>query len=143
MTNATSSKKYDLIQMVMKMKEKEERKCPRCGVNERQYKHGKTKKGKPRYRCPECKCVYSFYEPKYSDEFKKSAIKLYLEGNSGRAVGRILGIGKNTIWGWLKEHNEKLPSLKENDVKLIEQDELYTYIKKRESSVSDDDGGTR
>ena len=127
----------------MKMKEQAERKCPNCGIDGSQHGHGKTKKGKPRYRCLECKCVYSFEKAKYSDEFKKSAIKLYLEGNSGRAVGRILGIGKNTIWDWLKVHNEKLPSLKENDVQLIEQDELYTYIKKRESGVPDDDGGAR
>ena len=33
-------------------------------------------------------------ERTYSEEVKKQAIKLYMEGNSGRAVGRILGIGK-------------------------------------------------
>ena len=27
---------------------------------------------------------------------KKMTIKLYMEGNSGQAVGKILGIGKNT-----------------------------------------------
>ena len=110
----------------------DERKCPKCGANTRQRKHGTTKKGTPRYRCVECKAVYHFDEPKYSDEFKKLAISVYLEGNSGRAVGRIFKIGKNTIWGWLREHEESLPKTEENDVVVAEMDELYSHIKKGE-----------
>ena len=115
--------------------------CPKCGSEAPQYSHGTNKKGEPRYRCQECKSVYAFSEPKYTEEFKKSAIKVYLEGNSGRAVGRIMGIGKNTLWAWLKEYEEKMPKTAEADAPIIEQDELYTYIKKGKSGVSDNDGG--
>ncbi|MDR2202900.1 MAG: hypothetical protein LBE76_01065 [Nitrososphaerota archaeon] len=70
-------------------------------------------------------------ESGYSDEFKRESIQLYLEGNSWRAVGRLKKIGKNTLWNWLREYEKKLDQPNEIDVKIIEQDELYTYIKKR------------
>jgi transposase-like protein len=71
-----------------------------------------------------------FEPPKYSEEYKRESIQLYLEGNSGRAVGRIRKIGKNTIWNWLKEYEGGLPAMQENNVETAEQGELYTYIKK-------------
>ena len=109
----------------------EKLKCPKCESEVRQNKHGFTKKGKPRFRCMLCNAVYSFEPPKYSEDFKRESVQLYLEGNSGRAVGRIRKIGKNTIWNWLKEYENNLPAAQEDDVATAEQDELYTYIKKR------------
>ena len=41
---------------------------------------------------------------RYNEETKKQAIKLYMEGNSGRAVGRILGISINTCIYWKKKY---------------------------------------
>ena len=105
-------------------------KCRICGSDEPQYAHGASRKGEARYRCKSCKKTYTLTEPKYSEEFKKAAIKVYLEGNSGRAVGRIMGISKNTIWGWLQKYSENLPKIKEADTEIAEMDELYTYIKK-------------
>ena len=71
--------------------------CTHCGQRERQNKQGKTKAESQKYLCRDCKRVYTL-KPKrreYSEEIKKQAIKLYLEGNSGLAVSRILGISKN------------------------------------------------
>lgn len=107
-----------------------EQKCPKCGSNETQSVHGKTSKGNVRYRCRDCLKNYILEEPKYNSEFKKSAIRAYLEGNSGRAVGRILGFGKTTFWRWLQEYEANLPKTEENDVDIAEMDELYTHIKK-------------
>jgi transposase-like protein len=114
----------------MDMDETKELKCPKCESKVKQYKHGTTSKGKPRFRCKICFAVYSFEPPRYSEEFKRESVQLYLEGNSGRAVGRIRKISKNTIWGWLKEYADNLPAVQENDVETAEQDELCTYIKK-------------
>jgi len=108
-------------------------KCPKCGSRAPQYAHGTTLKGNDRYRCSECKKTYILAEPKYNDDFKKKAIKLYFEGNSGRAVGRMLSIGPNTARGWMKEYGSKLPSNVENDVEIAEMDELYTHIKKKKT----------
>lgn len=92
--------------------------CPKCGSNVPQYSHGKNKKGHARYRCTKCKRTYTLEKPRYPEEFKQAAVNLYLEGNSSIAVSRIMGIGKNTIWYWLKKYNEKLPKIKESDTKV-------------------------
>ena len=94
-------------------------KCPKCESEIKQYKHGFTKKGKPRFRCKICLAVYSLEPMKYSEDFKRESVKLYLEGNSGRAVGRIRKIGKNTIWNWLKEYEGKLSAKQEGDIKSV------------------------
>jgi transposase-like protein len=69
-------------------------------------------------------------KPRYPEEFKQAAVNLYLEGNSSIAVSRIMGIGKSTIWYWLKKHNEELPKIKESDTKIVEIDKFCTHIKK-------------
>ena len=75
-------------------------KCERCKNENNQIKAGKTKAGSQKYKCKVCGKVYT-PNPKgrnYSEEVKKQAIKLYMEGNSGRAVGRRLGISKNIMF---------------------------------------------
>ena len=65
--------------------------CKKCKKEDNQVKAGKTKGGSQKYKCNHCGKVYT-PKPKgrkYSEETKKQAIKLYMEGNSGRAVGRI------------------------------------------------------
>ena len=62
-----------------------------------QIKAGETKAGTQKYKCKICG---KYYVPEgkkrgCSEDIKKQAIKLYLEGNSRRTVGRILGTGKN------------------------------------------------
>ena len=110
--------------------------CPRCESEEKQNKYGYTKKKNKDTDvwCMMCKAVYSFAKPKakpkYSEEFKRESVQLYLEGNSGRAVGRLRKIGKNTIWSWLEKYKSTLPIAQENDVNAAEQDELYTFCKK-------------
>ena len=49
---------------------------------------------------------------RYSEETKKQAIKLYMEGNSGRAVGRILGISINTCIYWIKKYAKTIKEKK-------------------------------
>ena len=78
--------------------------CPQCGKETRQNTHGKSKAGSQRYLCKYCNKTY-VTKPKwrrYNEETKKQAIKLYVEGNSGRAVVRILGIRINTCIYWIK-----------------------------------------
>ncbi len=42
-------------------------------------------------------------ELNYSEEFKQKAIAIFFEGNSGRAVGRMMGINKSTVYNWIKK----------------------------------------
>ena len=70
-------------------------KCPKCG-NEEIWKAGKPR-GKQQYKCKESKKKF-ITELNYSKEFKQKAIKMLYEGASGRAVGRIMGINKSTVY---------------------------------------------
>ena len=115
--------------------------CVRCGENTKQNKPGYTKSDSQRYMCMHCKKSYS-PEPKkreYSEDFKLKAIKIYLEGNSCRAVGRIMGIGKNVVLNWIKQCAKKLVMENPKIVDIIEMDELYTFLgDKKNKDVFDD-----
>ena len=110
------------------------KRCVKCGSDCKQQLYGKDINGKQRYRCCDCRKVY-ILDVQYSPEFKLKAIKVYFEGNSGRAVGRVAGISKNTIWRWLAEYARNIEEQSDGDVETAELDELYTYIKKRQSGV--------
>ena len=90
----------------------EEKKCPKCGEKEKQYRIGKTKASSQRYRCMSCKREYTPNPKKwqYTEEEKKQALKLLLLGNSGRAVGKALKMNKSNAYRWAKEAEKKSPS---------------------------------
>ena len=116
-------------------------KCERCKIEKEQIKAGKTKAGSQKYKCKVCGKVYT-PKPKernYSEEIKRQAIKLYMEGNSGRAVGRILGISKNTCLYWIRKYAKKIEDKKVSNerVKVIEMDELYTYTERKKQNLRD------
>ena len=115
-------------------------KCERCKNEKEQIKAGKTKAGSQKYKCKVCGKVYT-PKPKernYSEEIKRQAIKLYMEGNSGRAVGRILGISKNTCLYWIRKYAKKIEDKKVSNerVKVIEMDELYTYTERKKTEFT-------
>ncbi len=56
-----------------------------------------------------------------------------MKGNSGRAVGRILEIGKNMCLYWIKKYANEIEeknAAKERE-KVIEMDELYSYVERK------------
>ena len=48
--------------------------------------------------------IFDVCKRRHDEEIKKQAIKLYMESNSGRAVGRILVISINTCIYWIKKY---------------------------------------
>ena len=69
----------------------------------------------------------------------------YYEGNSGRTVGRIMGINKSTVYNWIKKLDEKLQdvdSVEENiavqteQTEVIEMDELFDYINEKKTELT-------
>lgn len=114
--------------------------CERCKKEDKQIKVGKTKAGSQRYQCKYCGKKYT-PNPKertYSEETKKQAIKLYMEGNSGRAVGRILGISKNTCLYWIREYAKTIEEKRfaNERVEVIEMDELYTFLGEKKTEFT-------
>lgn len=41
-----------------------------------------------------------------SEETKQLALKMFYSGVSGRGVGKVLGIGKNNVYRWIKKRDE-------------------------------------
>ena len=116
-------------------------KCERCKSENNQIKAGKTKAGQ-KYKCKVCGKVYTPNpkERNYSEKVKKQAIKLCMEGNSGRAVGRILGISKNICLYWIKKYAKKIqPKNRTNErVEVIEMDELYSFVERKKQNLRND-----
>ena len=110
-------------------------KCEACNDKKNQTKAEKTKARPQKYKCKIC---WKYYVPEgkkrgYSVDIKKQAIKLYMEENSGRTVGRILGIGKNICLYWIWKYAKKLePKETPNArVNVIEIDELYSFVERK------------
>jgi len=105
--------------------------CPRCKRKIKQYKAGFNPSGSQRYRCGVCNRVYT---PKpnplgYPAETRMLAIRMYLEGNSQRAIGRILKVNQQSVANWVRAYVEKLPQEKRPEkVHTAELDELYTFV---------------
>ena len=82
--------------------------CPRCKSSE--YSKDGIVSLRPRYKCK--KCVYRYTVEKKSDlksdETKRLALELYLEGLGFRSIGRILKISYGSVYKWVKEWGEKV-----------------------------------
>jgi len=68
--------------------------------------HGVTAYGTQRERCAKCGKQYTI-NPKvrgYSDDVKRKAMQLLVDGMSGRAIGRQLGMSKANAYNWAKKN---------------------------------------
>lgn len=77
--------------------------CPKC-KSDQYTKDGKTQAGKQRYKCKKCNFHFSVQKrcTEKSDEQKRLALQLYLEGLGFRAIGRVLNISYGTVFQWIK-----------------------------------------
>ena len=59
------------------------------------------------------------------------ALKLYLEGNNFRRIGRLLGVNHQSVVNWVNTYHAKLPKqqdLSQEKTQIVELDELFTFI---------------
>lgn len=115
-------------------------KCPKCKTTKRQVKNGLNPSGSQKYRCNECKRVYT-PEPRpngYPKETRLLAIRMYVEGNSYNAIARILKVNPQSVVNWVRQYTASLPAAPvPNQPRIAELDELYTFIgKKKTKSTS-------
>ncbi|KQK24399.1 insertion element iso-iS1d protein insA [Chryseobacterium aquaticum] len=110
--------------------------CPKCKSN-RQVKDGNTN-GRQRYQCKNCGYRFSVERrsTEKSDEKKRLALQLYLEGLGFRAIGRVLEINFMTVYYWIKKWGDSvsLPS-SESPVEIVELDELHSYVKNKKTTA--------
>jgi len=87
----------------------ENRRCPKCGLSEKQVNAGYNRSGTQRCVCKECKHKYTLNGKRraYSKEIQQQAIRTYYSGVSGRGVGKIMGMSKANVYNWIKKNTEK------------------------------------
>ncbi len=113
-------------------------KCPKC-KSEKRIKNGRTISGIQRWNCKDCGRNYSVEIRKNnkSDEVKTIAKSMYLEGLGFRSIGRILKVSHVAVFNWIKkigkEEKEKFKEKKQKieHKKIIEMDEIHTYLGKK------------
>ena len=111
-------------------------KCPNCKATQRQVKNGLNPSGSQKYRCQACKTVYTpAPNPNgYAEETRLLAIRMYVEGNSYNAIGRILKVNPQSVVNWVKTYTASLPAAPlPNGPRTAELDELYTFIGKKKT----------
>jgi|ERR1035437_1192901 transposase-like protein len=112
--------------------------CPKC-KSEKRVKNGHTISGEQRWNCKNCGRNYSveFKSNNKSDEMKTIAKSMYLEGLGFRSIGRILKVSHVSVFNWIKkfgkEEKEKFKEKKQKieHKKIIEMDEIHTYLGKK------------
>ena len=77
--------------------------CPYCRSAERQVKSGFNRTGTQRIQCQPCRRQYT-PQPRplgWDGETRAAAIRLYLEGNGVRRIGRLLGVNHQSVANWI------------------------------------------
>jgi len=71
----------------------------------------------------------------HDPSLKETAIRLYLEGNSFRGVGRVLGVNFQSVINWVNQAHDELPHHVEDQTPTenVEIDELFTFVGKKRS----------
>ena len=68
-------------------------------------RNGQTSNGKQRYRCKSCRRSFrdSPQVNGYSESEKELILRAYNERPSMRGLGRVFGVSRPTLIGWLKK----------------------------------------
>ncbi len=69
----------------------------------------------------------------YDPQVREQALRLYLEGNSLRSIGRILYVHHQSVANWVNAAEQQLPEqvADQTPTGTVEIDELFTYIGKK------------
>ena len=106
--------------------------CPSCQTAEKQIKTGRNRSGTQRILCRGCGRTYTF-EPQprgYSEEVREKAVRLYVEGNNFRRIGRLLGVNHQSVVNWVNTYQAKVKDkvTLPPETPVIEMDELWTFV---------------
>ena len=110
--------------------------CPKCRSNHC-VKDGIVR-GKQRYQCKDCRYHYTVERKSdvKTNEIRRLALEMYLEGLGVRIIGRILKISYGTVYAWVKEwsSNVSFPR-RENPMDIVDLEEMLTYIQSRNTTA--------
>ena len=116
--------------------------CLLCG-HSRTHKHGKTKKGIQRYKCPHCERTFPenlnslYYNRHLSPEEVHTILQSHAEGSSLRGVSRISGRAYGTVVSLIRDASQKAQMVHNAEVQQVKTDkiigdEMWSFIKKTE-----------
>lgn len=111
-------------------------KCYNC-QSENKVKAGFIRKIQ-RYKCKDCGCFYSVERKSdvKTNEQKRLALEMYLEGMGFRAIGRILKISYGTVYQWIKKWGEQTELPQNNEpIEIVELDEIHSYVQNKKTTV--------
>ncbi len=114
-------------------------KCAHC-ARETLVKAGRNRSGSQRYACKACH-HYTTPTPQVNGHLladHEQAVKLYLEGNGLRRIGRLLQVTHQTVANWLRAAHAQLPPSLPQPVNsaVIELDELYTLVGQKKTKCT-------
>ena len=93
----------------------------------------------PALRCKSCGCRYTpdAKDPGYDEEVRLQALTLYLEGNSLRAIGRLLDVNHQSVANWITNYANYLSEdLPPSIIELAVLDGFYVPPEKRKPKNS-------
>jgi len=110
--------------------------CPKCKSSEH-CKAGQAK-GRQRHKCKSCGYHYTVEKKSdvKSEDVRRMALEMYLEGVGFRAIGRLLKISFGTVYKWVRRLGEQadLP-VRAEPVSIVELDELHSYVAQKKATA--------
>lgn len=103
------------------------RDCPACKKSD--CRKDGIVGGRQRYYCKSCGYRHTVSHKWYSEETKRQALTLYLEGLGFRSIGRLLNCSHVAVYQWIKQYGNKAQlSLPTSDLDVVEMDEMHSYV---------------
>jgi transposase-like protein len=114
--------------------------CPYCQAAEQQVKAGFNRTRSQRFQCQLCRRQHT-PAPRplgYDEKTKEMALKLYLEGNGFRRIGRLLSVNHQSVVNWINTYHAQLTTKKAaapvpESPSILEMDELFTFVGAKKS----------
>lgn len=113
--------------------------CTKCSCD-KIVKNGLMKSNQ-RYKCKSCGLNFTIEKKGRGkpESQKRMALHLYLEGMGFRGIGRVLKVSNVAVLKWIRSFGEKVKELrkevKPETVEVMELDEMWHYVKKKETML--------
>jgi transposase-like protein len=77
-------------------------------------------------------------EPKergYAEAVREKAVRMYVEGNNFRRIGRLLNVNHQSVANWVNAYHEKIKdkTVLPEQTHSIEMDELWSFVGKKKT----------